>query len=90
MHPVPATARVTGPARVALAVLRAYKLVLSPFFAGACRFHPSCADYMGDAIRLHGAGRGTLLGLRRLARCQPLGGSGFDPVLPPGSGHRTT
>ncbi|MGE5358164.1 MAG: membrane protein insertion efficiency factor YidD, partial [Bacteroidales bacterium] len=67
-------------ARVALAALRGYKLLLSPMFAGACRFTPSCADYTAEAIRRHGAFRGTLLGARRLARCHPFGSSGFDPV----------
>ena len=63
-----------------LALLRAYKLTISPLFTGCCRFHPSCADYMGEAVRLHGATKGVWLGLRRLARCQPLGNHGFDPV----------
>lgn len=68
--------------RVALVALRAYKLALSPLFAGACRFHPSCSTYMADAIREHGAARGLVLGLRRLARCHPFGASGYDPVPP--------
>ena len=70
-----------GPAaRLALAVLRAYKLLLSPLFAGSCRFHPSCSTYMADAIRIHGVMRGGWLGLRRLGRCHPFGSSGYDPV----------
>jgi putative membrane protein insertion efficiency factor len=52
-------------------------------FAGSCRFTPSCADYTAEAIRLHGAVKGVLLGARRLARCRPFGGRGFDPVPPP-------
>src|SRR5262245_46938023 len=67
-------------ARAVLVLLRAYKLSISPLFAGACRFQPSCSDYMAEAVRLHGAGRGVWLGLRRLARCLPFGGHGFDPV----------
>jgi putative membrane protein insertion efficiency factor len=67
-------------ARPLLAALRAYKLLLSPLFAGACRFQPSCSDYMAEAVRLHGAARGIWLGARRLARCHPLGASGHDPV----------
>ena len=69
-------------ARAALLVLRGYKLLLSPLFAGSCRFTPSCSTYMGDAIREHGALRGLGLGTRRLLRCHPFGGHGFDPVPP--------
>jgi putative membrane protein insertion efficiency factor len=63
-----------------LGLLRAYKILLSPLFTGSCRFHPSCADYMTEAVRLHGAAHGTWLGLRRLVRCRPFGGYGIDPV----------
>ncbi len=67
---------------VLLGLLRAYKLLISPLFTGCCRFQPSCADYMAEAVRIHGSIRGTWLGLRRLARCHPLGSHGFDPVPP--------
>jgi putative membrane protein insertion efficiency factor len=63
-----------------LAVLRGYKLFLSPLFTGSCRFYPSCSDYMAEAVRVHGILRGVWLGCRRLARCHPLGGHGVDPV----------
>jgi putative membrane protein insertion efficiency factor len=69
--------------RAALLALRSYKLLLSPLFTGACRFHPSCSTYAADALRAHGLARGLWLAARRLARCHPLGGSGFDPVPPP-------
>ena len=68
--------------RAALAMLGAYKLLLSPLFTGACRFTPSCSDYMAGALREHGLATGTWLGVRRLLRCHPLGGHGFDPVPP--------
>jgi uncharacterized protein len=68
--------------QLALGALRAYKLLLSPLFTGACRFHPSCSTYMADAIRTHGVIKGMWLGIRRLTRCHPLGSSGFDPVPP--------
>ena len=83
---IAATASVRAPdsvpiaAAVLLALLRGYKLLISPLFTGCCRFQPSCSDYMTEAIRLHGAARGTWLGLRRLARCRPFGGYGIDPV----------
>jgi putative membrane protein insertion efficiency factor len=67
---------------VVLTALRGYKLLLSPVFAGSCRFTPSCADYTAEAVRLHGAVAGTWLGLRRLTRCRPLGPWGVDPVPP--------
>jgi putative membrane protein insertion efficiency factor len=63
-----------------LAVIRAYKLLISPLFTGACRFTPSCSDYMAEAVRTHGVTYGTWLGIRRLSRCRPFGGHGFDPV----------
>ncbi len=68
--------------RAALAALRAYKLLLSPLFRGACRFHPSCSTYAADALRAHGLVAGAWLTVRRLARCHPFGGSGYDPVPP--------
>jgi len=64
----------------ARAILKAYKALLSPLFAGSCRYLPSCSEYMAEAVERHGAIAGTALGLRRLATCHPLGGSGCDPV----------
>jgi putative membrane protein insertion efficiency factor len=72
-----------GPvAWLVLGGLRVYKFLLSPLFAGSCRFTPSCSDYMAEAVRHHGAGTGVWLGLKRLARCHPFGSSGVDPVPP--------
>lgn len=71
------------PVRVVLGLLKAYKLLISPLFTGCCRFYPSCSDYMREAVISHGALRGTWFGLRRLARCRPFGGHGYDPC-PPG------
>jgi len=68
------------PARAALLLLRAYKILVSPLFAGSCRFMPSCSDYTAEAIGRYGVIRGSWLGLRRLARCQPFGSHGYDPV----------
>jgi putative membrane protein insertion efficiency factor len=67
---------------VALGVLRVYKLVLSPLFAGSCRFWPSCADYAAEAVERHGVRRGSWLAARRLARCHPFCDGGHDPVPP--------
>ena len=70
----------TAGQRGALLLLRLYKLLLSPMFAGACRFLPSCSDYARDAVKVHGVIKGTWLAARRLSRCHPLGSSGYDPV----------
>jgi putative membrane protein insertion efficiency factor len=61
---------------------RAYKLTLSPWFGRQCRFLPTCSDYAAEALTLHGPLRGGFLAVRRLCRCHPLGGSGYDPVPP--------
>ena len=61
---------------------RAYKLTLSPLIGNQCRFLPSCSDYGAQALIDHGPVRGGYLTLRRVCRCNPLGGSGYDPVPP--------
>jgi len=66
--------------RLAVGVVRAYQLAVSPWLGPACRFEPSCSRYATEAIELHGVLRGFGLTVRRLARCHPLGGSGYDPV----------
>jgi putative membrane protein insertion efficiency factor len=66
--------------RCAIVLLRLYKLLLSPMFAGSCRFLPSCSDYAREAVTEHGVLKGTWLAARRLGRCHPLGSSGYDPV----------
>jgi uncharacterized protein len=60
--------------------LRAYKFAVSPMLPAACRFHPSCSEYMREAVEKYGALRGGWMGLRRLARCHPFHAGGFDPV----------
>jgi putative membrane protein insertion efficiency factor len=68
--------------RLALGCVRAYQLCVGPMLAGsgACRFVPSCSQYAADAITAHGVFRGGWMALRRLMRCHPFGGHGFDPV----------
>lgn len=68
--------------RLLLLAIRGYQAAVSPAYGVACRYEPSCSNYMHQAIELHGAVRGTWLGLRRLSRCRPGGGSGYDPVPP--------
>jgi len=62
------------------ALVRAYQLVLSPLLGTNCRFAPSCSEYALEALDRHGAARGAWLTAKRLCRCHPWGGHGFDPV----------
>lgn len=63
-----------------IALVRLYQLVISPWLRPACRFEPSCSAYAIEALRKHGALKGGWLTLRRLSRCHPWGGHGYDPV----------
>jgi uncharacterized protein len=72
----------SGAQRALLALLMAYKGILSPLVGGACRFVPSCSDYARDAVIEHGALKGVWLAFRRVARCHPGGSYGLDPVPP--------
>jgi putative membrane protein insertion efficiency factor len=63
-----------------LALIRGYRLVLSPWWGGQCRFTPSCSEYAAEAIERHGSLSGSWLAIRRLARCHPWCPGGFDPV----------
>lgn len=57
-----------------------YRCCISPLLPPSCRFTPTCSQYAVEALRKHGPLRGTWLTLKRLARCHPWGGSGYDPV----------
>ena len=63
-----------------IAMLRVYKRFISPLLPSACRFHPTCSEYMMEAVSKYGAGRGLWMGTRRLLRCHPFQQGGFDPV----------
>jgi putative membrane protein insertion efficiency factor len=65
---------------MAIQVVAFYKRCISPALPVSCRFQPTCSEYAMEAIERHGILCGVLLALARLARCHPLGGSGYDPV----------
>lgn len=69
-------------ARLLALPIQAYRLVLSPWVGHNCRYQPTCSCYALEALEKHGAARGGYLAVRRLARCHPLGSSGYDPVPP--------
>lgn len=66
--------------RILIAAFRGYQYFISPFFPPACRFIPTCSQYAIDAVTKHGAWRGLLLTLWRIARCHPWCRGGYDPV----------
>ena len=73
-----------APARLALlGLIRLYRVTLSGWLGGQCRFYPTCSRYAEDAIRLHGAMRGTLMAAWRIARCGPFTAGGVDHVPDP-------
>lgn len=67
-------------ARALMALVRGYRLVLSPWLGNACRFEPTCSAYALDALTQHGATAGTALAIGRIARCHPWCAGGYDPV----------
>jgi hypothetical protein len=70
-------------ARFLIVIVRLYRVVISPWTPPACRFVPTCSGYAIGAIERHGALRGGWMALRRIGRCHPFGGQGYDPVPGP-------
>jgi hypothetical protein len=66
--------------KLIVAILRLYKSVVSPLLPSACRYYPSCSDYMREAVEKYGPARGLWMGIKRLARCHPFHSGGLDPV----------
>jgi hypothetical protein len=65
---------------IVIAALKSYKLLVSPLLPSACRYRPTCSEYMLDAVEQYGVLRGVWLGLKRLGRCHPFHQGGYDPV----------
>jgi uncharacterized protein len=66
--------------RLTTLVILLYRATLGMFLGGHCRFHPSCSQYALDAVKKHGFFKGWAMTLKRLGRCHPWGGSGYDPA----------
>jgi uncharacterized protein len=66
--------------KVFILPIRLYQYIISPLIPGACRFTPTCSEYSAEAIKKHGVIRGIFLGIKRIGKCHPWGGSGYDPV----------
>ncbi|MEC7822556.1 MAG: membrane protein insertion efficiency factor YidD [Candidatus Neomarinimicrobiota bacterium] len=61
-------------------IIRLYQIVLSPILGSNCRYHPTCSQYMIDAVNEWGVIKGVILGTKRILKCHPLGSKGFDPI----------
>jgi uncharacterized protein len=66
--------------RVLIGILKGYKLFISPLLPSACRYYPTCSEYMMEAVAKHGPAKGVWMGLLRLGRCHPFHAGGYDPV----------
>lgn len=74
-------------AMLAIVPVRVYQLAISPWLPVSCRYQPTCSEYALEALRQWGLARGMGLALRRIGRCHPWGGHGYDPVPARGCGH---
>lgn len=68
------------PALLLVLLVRIYQYTLSPFIGRSCRYTPTCSNYSIEALRKHGVIKGSWLSAKRIASCNPWGGSGYDPV----------
>ncbi|MGB1993257.1 MAG: membrane protein insertion efficiency factor YidD [Flavobacteriaceae bacterium] len=63
-----------------LVCIKIYQASISPFFPATCRFNPSCSHYASESLQKHGLWKGLRLSIKRIAKCHPWGGKGYDPV----------
>ena len=68
------------PTKMAILLVRFYQGAISPYFMGSCRFDPTCSQYSVEAFQKYGFFKGFWLTVKRISRCHPFGGHGFDPV----------
>ena len=61
-------------------IIRFYRIFISPLTGNNCRYHPTCSAYFIKSLQIHGPIKGFVLGVKRISRCHPWGGKGFDPV----------
>jgi uncharacterized protein len=61
-------------------LIKLYQWIISPLLGPKCRFTPTCSQYAVEALKKHGVFKGTWLALKRISRCHPWGGHGYDPV----------
>ena len=66
--------------KILILLIRFYQKFISPMFPAKCRFYPTCSQYMLEAIKEHGAIKGTYLGIKRISKCHPFHEGGYDPV----------
>ncbi len=65
-----------------IGLVRCYQRFLSPLLPNVCRYRPTCSEYFIEALQTHGVVKGSWLGIKRILRCHPWGGSGYDPIPP--------
>ncbi len=65
-----------------IALIKFYQNCISPLLPNVCRYKPTCSEYFIQALQIHGVWKGSILGIKRILRCHPWGGSGYDPVPP--------
>jgi hypothetical protein len=71
-------------------LVKFYRFAISPWLGGNCRYQPTCSNYAIEALEMHGVLRGSWLAAKRMGRCHPWGGSGYDPVPPVEADKRET